>query len=186
MAKDNQRVAITKRLLKEALLRLLKKKNIIDISISELCEEAEVNRTTFYRHYATPYSVLYEIETDYFNLFFFNFKIQKDTIDIKTYATELCRYLQNNSDIVRLFIQNTTYNDSTKLFQSISEGFLGSKTVLYKGQAADSDTLRLITTFFFHGMYSLTRQWIIEDIKKTPEEIAELICGSFNRDFSFQ
>ena len=43
-----------------------------------------------------------------------------------------------------------------------------------------------MTTFFSYGVYSLVRQWLIEDIDKTPEEIADLIVGSFNRDVTFQ
>lgn len=62
--KENQRVMLTKRLLKESLLSLLKEKRIEKISISELCKEAGINRSTFYKHYDTQYDLLYELETD--------------------------------------------------------------------------------------------------------------------------
>lgn len=64
MAKLNQRVAISKYLMKEALLKLLKEKSIGKISVSELCKEAEINRTTFYRYYETPRDILQEIALD--------------------------------------------------------------------------------------------------------------------------
>ena len=59
----NQRVMLTKRLLQEALIRLLKRKPLEKINITELCEEAGINRATFYRHYTLPGEVLYEMET---------------------------------------------------------------------------------------------------------------------------
>ena len=65
MPKENQRVALSKRMLKEGLIKLLNKKNISKISINELCEIAEINRTTFYRHYQTPHDVLLEVEYDF-------------------------------------------------------------------------------------------------------------------------
>ena len=54
MTKEYQRVAISKRMLKEALLDLLKDKPIDAVTVSELCQMAQINRTTFYRHYETP------------------------------------------------------------------------------------------------------------------------------------
>ncbi len=68
MVKENQRVALSKRMLKEGLMALLKKKNIRKISVNELCETAEINRTTFYRHYQTPHDVLIDIELDFAKL----------------------------------------------------------------------------------------------------------------------
>ena len=48
---ENQRIKLTKRLLKESLLKLLTEKNIKKISVSELCQTAGINRSTFYNHY---------------------------------------------------------------------------------------------------------------------------------------
>ena len=44
MKKENQRVAQTKQLLREALFRLLQDENLNKITITKLCHEAGVNR----------------------------------------------------------------------------------------------------------------------------------------------
>ena len=54
----------TKRILKLTLLELRKSKNIRNISVKELCEKAELNRSTFYLHYSCPEDVLLEREDD--------------------------------------------------------------------------------------------------------------------------
>lgn len=59
----NQCRTLTKRLLKESLIKLLKEKDIQKISITELCNEAGINRTTFYSHYSSQYDVLKDMET---------------------------------------------------------------------------------------------------------------------------
>ena len=56
--KDDQRVALTKRLLQEGLFRLLERKDIDSIHVSELCAESGINRATFYRHYSEPRDIL--------------------------------------------------------------------------------------------------------------------------------
>ena len=47
MQKENQRVMLTKQLLKESLIYLMKKKEIQKVSVSELCHNAGINRVTF-------------------------------------------------------------------------------------------------------------------------------------------
>ena len=50
--KENQRITLTKRLLQEALLLMLRDESINKISVRDLCEKAGINRTTFYNHYS--------------------------------------------------------------------------------------------------------------------------------------
>ena len=54
MAKSDRRVQYTKRVLQEAVLELMKTQSIDKLTIKDICELADVNRGTFYLHYATP------------------------------------------------------------------------------------------------------------------------------------
>ena len=45
--KDDQRIALTKRLLREGLLCLLSKTDLNKISVTQLCIESGINRATF-------------------------------------------------------------------------------------------------------------------------------------------
>lgn len=185
MQKENQRVAISKRLLKESVIKLLNKKHITNISVSELCKEAQINRTTFYRHYQTPHDVLLEIELDFVKEFYAVPIPSEDSKDVRKAVTRMCNFLYMNKDIVKLFITNSTDQDFVNIFHNLANGFLGSRTIQYKGRSADKDTMRLMDTFLAAGGYALIRQWLMDDIPKTPNEIADLILGSFNRDITF-
>lgn len=185
MPKENQRVALSKRLLKTSLLRLLQKKHITKISVSELCQEAEINRTTFYRHYEAPNDVLMEIAFDYVKDFR-SFSSSSNTAhDMYNEIVHLCRFIYDHADMAKLLIKNNTNDGITKIFQELYDDFVGKRKILYKGTPVDDDTLRLFSSFFSIGIYTLISQWLIEDIPKTPDEIANLICCSFYRDFSF-
>ena len=63
--KENQRITLTKRLLQEALFRLLEQMPLDKISITQLCTEAGINRATFYRHYETPSDMLLQMQIDF-------------------------------------------------------------------------------------------------------------------------
>lgn len=58
---ENQRVRMTKKLFADSLLLLMKTKPVDEISISELCRQAQVNRTTFYKYYTCPHDILRDI-----------------------------------------------------------------------------------------------------------------------------
>ena len=45
---ENRRVRMTKSLIKDALLDMLAKTELSGISVTALCAEADVNRSTFY------------------------------------------------------------------------------------------------------------------------------------------
>ena len=59
---DNRRVIMTKRLMKDALLELLEQMELSSISVTAVCETANVNRSTFYNYYSSPSDLLREIE----------------------------------------------------------------------------------------------------------------------------
>ena len=58
---EGRRVKMTKALLKSSLIELMKTKSIHTISIKEICSGADINRSTFYRHYNTQYDLYDEI-----------------------------------------------------------------------------------------------------------------------------
>ena len=65
--KDNRRVKMTKKLIKDALIDLMDKKTINKITVKEICQYADINRSTFYLHYTDQYALLEEIENDTIN-----------------------------------------------------------------------------------------------------------------------
>ena len=62
--KTDRRVRKTKNQLRTGLARLMKKKNIGQITVKELVDDVDINRSTFYLHYSDIPSLLKEIEDD--------------------------------------------------------------------------------------------------------------------------
>ena len=59
---ENQRVYLTKKLLENALISLLKQKSLYNISIRELCDVASINRSTFYKHFNSQFELFNSME----------------------------------------------------------------------------------------------------------------------------
>lgn len=183
MQKENQRVTLTKKLLKEALVHLLHKKPLAQINVSELCKEAGINRATFYRHYGCPGDVLVEFEMDML------YEIREiagkpqSMKEAKNYLDKTCQYLYDRSDIIKHMIRGITYEDFLGFLNELYGVVLKEQleTAQWKELTNyDADSTKLITTYFGGGGYLLLRQWLMEDIKKTPEEISNLIWSLFH------
>ncbi len=62
---EDPRVKRTQKLLWEALRTLLEERSFEQISVTDICEEAMINRTTFYKHFESKYDLLsYGIKSD--------------------------------------------------------------------------------------------------------------------------
>ena len=63
--KQDHRIRLTKLLLREAFLDLLVEKPVAKITVKELCEQANVNRATFYAHYRDLFDLHEEIDAHF-------------------------------------------------------------------------------------------------------------------------
>ena len=62
--KVDRRVRKTKMQLRQGLARLMQKKSIKEITVKELVDEVDINRSTFYLHYTDIYQMLEKIEEE--------------------------------------------------------------------------------------------------------------------------
>lgn len=61
---EDRRARRSRKLLKESLLELMKKKAFSEISVRDITDEADMNRGTFYLHYSGTAELLQSLEAD--------------------------------------------------------------------------------------------------------------------------
>lgn len=171
--KENQRVVLTKRMLKEAMLELLKEKQLSQINVSELCRVAGINRATFYKHYAIPQDVLREIEGDVVTALRKLAPTENTPETARKYLEDICSYLYNSRDLMRILLTCKTDEDLREAIGEINRRFWGR----YRQQnpGLDEAGTTLMVTFYSSGAYYMMRQWLLEDVDKTPSEVADLV-----------
>ncbi|MGN0164329.1 MAG: TetR/AcrR family transcriptional regulator [Candidatus Ornithomonoglobus sp.] len=172
MANENQRIMLTKRLLKEALLKLMAEKNIQKISVSELCQSAGINRSTFYKHYGSQYDVLRELEIDTVNKIEEVLEKKNPKNSIPKKVETMCEFFQENKAVSKILFQNNTANDEFANFLFNIPQMRDIYDMLPdRHDAAAKD---LLMTFLINGSYSIIRKWLLEDCPKTPKEMGEM------------
>lgn len=61
MFQEDIRITKTRKALHDAFFNIIQNKSIEDLSITDLCSKAKINRGTFYRHYKTKDELINEI-----------------------------------------------------------------------------------------------------------------------------
>lgn len=184
MEKENQRIAISKRLLKEALLRLLKEKDLSKVSITELCHEAGINRATFYRHYNVPQDVLVDIEKELIDKAQNIAPLPATTKGIMPYLEKLFTFIYDNAELARILIRSNTETHLIELFDVRSFAILEAKVSAKDAFLFDKTNLKLLSAFLGGGGYYLVRAWLMDDISRTPKEIAQFSYELLNQNLN--
>lgn len=175
---ENQRVALSKRLLKEGLLRLLEGgTRLEDVNVSALCRESGINRATFYRHYACPRDVLVDQERDMMRELEKKLKRPTSAVEVMQYLEQICTYLYEHRDLVKILIHSKTDEDLVELLRFCNQRVWDMRDEVQPMRLLDQDSMNLVSTFLCSGSYYLIRQWLTEDIRKTPGEVAQLLYG---------
>lgn len=172
---EDRRVRMTKRMLKNALIELLKKKDIYHISIRELCKEADVNRTTFYKYYGSRFELLTDMEKDMLD--FISKAIENHDANPERMIAVACRYLEENLEFARLIINNNVDPGfARKLFalDSIKENAL--KKISRRKNEAEKE---YIYNFLTYGAFRMVCIWLNKEVREKPEDFAILISQMF-------
>lgn len=172
--RENQRVLLTKRLLKEGLLKLLEEKPLDKINVSELCRAADINRATFYKHYAIPQDVLREMEQEIAGELRKLAPAEHTPETAKQYMGRICAYLHDRKPLMRILLESKTDEDILEIVSETNRRYW-SQFGERKEHGLDGDSARLMVTFFSAGTYYMIRQWLLEDVEKTPTEVAEMV-----------
>lgn len=180
----------------ETLLKLLEKKPFEYITVSELCKEAGVNRSTFYLHYENTGDLLKETTQYVLRGFFEYFPVEGKNISDKFRNADLQElvfinkrylhpYLSYIRDHQRLFVaamsQPAAFQFDTafrKLFDNVLDPILERFHYPASGR-------KYMMMFYLNGITAILMEWIREGCEKSIDEIMvilhQCIFGAWDR-----
>ncbi len=168
MKKTDTRVQFTKEVLKNALLKILQNKNIDRVTVKELCEEAGINRGTFYLHFSSPQDLLDEIESSFMNDNSYLFSSYMEDASHKK-RKEGISNLQN---LFRLTLENIELtrvifgNNGDRAFRDRIKKQMRPEIIKhwsYEMPDLKKEHLDYIFDYVYEGSMSLILNWIEDD-----------------------
>lgn len=172
--KENRRVAMTKTLLRDSLLELMHQKPLTKITIKEICENADINRSTFYSHYSDQFALCEDIENDtILRTNEYLEKISKDKTKVD-FLTDYLRYIKKNGRLLRALLISGNDNSFKFKFLEISVSKLMEADHHDNLSETDKD---YIFRYMFQGALSAVERWIENEFDKSPAEMSRLIIA---------
>lgn len=167
---DN-RVRYTKTVLQQALLKVLKNKHIDKVSIKELCEEAKVNRGTFYLHYATPNDLLREIEQQFIDENMTMFSPYFNNGYETSYMAALFAGILKNRELCQIIMgKNGNPRFLARMKALVRPGIIDGWCREFPNYRRED--LDYVFDFIFSGSMDLILGWIDDNKGLSTEELA--------------
>lgn len=174
--KKDRRVKYTIMVIRESFIKILKDKPLSKITIKEICDEADVNRATFYAHYTDQYDLLHQIENDliddinqYLNRYDF-----KNTSEVPVEMLEkILDYIKENAELIDVLL-----NSSSDIpFQHKMIKILGDQQILPANisNSLNKEDADYVFLFFANGSIGVIQQWLKTGMKKPTRDMAELM-----------
>ncbi len=170
----DKRCRKTRKAIKTSLVKLMCEKDISDITITEIAEEADINRKTFYAHYRNLYDILDEVENDLIEKLFHildNADILKSMYNPYPLFKELTNEINKDFEFYKLLVQSKNYNSLLNKIQGIfKERFLELSNETIK---MDRETLSFVIDFISSGITSVYKEWFSSDRNVSLEQLTK-------------
>ena len=168
---ENQRVRLSKSMLKNALVELLAAKPVGKITVYELCTKAQINRTTFYKYYGSPYDLLEDIEND----LFLTLEEYLSTVILPDNQA-LCRTLEfllaERDKFITVINAVSDKEFAEKLFSLPIINDLVASLIQEQYGSVEGE---YVYHFFCQGGYAIIKKWLNDGGQENVDTIASLI-----------
>ncbi len=166
----DRRAKLTRKILKQSLIELMKDKPLHEISIKKICETADINRSTFYHHYNSQYELFDDIFNDIgTDIYAIVEKNIQNTNWLQDVLSETFEYLENDRDTVLIILsQNSGLGIGEKLSHFLERFFA------FNSASAASSYCAL---FISSGITSIVWKWLNKAERLPAKQLAQTITA---------
>lgn len=171
----------TKKLLSDALIKLMSEKDFDKISVKDLTEELDINRGTFYLHYKDKYDLLQQKEDEVLEEFdeiitgvlqnlHKDFVVPSDRKVLLSIFISVYSNIKKNAEFMKVILgSNGDLN-----FQMKVKNFIENWLVENISINADAEKLpiKYLAAVASSAQLGIIQKWLKTGMKETPEELA--------------
>lgn len=172
--KCDLRVIKTKNLIYSTLMDLMKEKTFEEIRVSDICNRALINRSTFYAHYEDKYELLVDFINNLKEEFVAKLSKNRNNLDTRDYYIELIKvfldYVEDKKDIYSLIMLKNRNSIMMDILLSVVNDDIFNK--LKYDESLDIKVPKdIITKFYLGGVINLGVEWLKDNSKYTKQQI---------------
>ncbi len=170
----------------EALIALLKEKDLEYITVKEICEKAGVNRSTFYLHYETITDLVNEaVETvnkrflSYFQQNAHEFadeisakELQELVLITQDYLHPYLHFISENKNVYRAAFRNPNEMQVNTKYRFLKKYII--EPILKRFGVPDV-FWKYYIVYYIEGVMAIIKEWLNDDCTDSVETIATII-----------
>lgn len=173
MKKTDRRVRKTRTLLKNGLIKLMKEKSIKEITVQELVDEVDINRSTFYLHYKDIYDLVEQLEQEVFDSFKMLINDFGEKKEDEKFLIALYQNIENYGDLAQALI--SSHGDMSFVHRLIMtiRGEIAPYVEDIITQKSDIQN-EYIYEYCLFGTLGLIKKWMDRSFQETAEVMAKV------------
>ena len=177
MKPESRRVKMTKKVLCDSLIHLLFQKDIQHVTIKEICDYADINRSTYYRYYQNPFDQLNKIQEELIHELYLHIEklvknidssLQSASSNYTSNMIEYLEYVQSQRDVIQILLSIFPDNQFLTTFVRHIQANLQTLSPVTNNSCRLYDFI-----FASSGCIGLLVHWLTNDPEMSAEDIAK-------------
>lgn len=170
---NNKRKKESRERIMKVFVNELQTRDVKDISVTDICKLADINRSTFYANFIDVYDLVEQINKSMLEMFMDIYKeevaIQKHSYDF----LKLFKHIKENQLFYKTFFKlNEDFDKSFFMYDIKTEA---------KRFYNSEDFVEYHIDFFQAGINAVIKRWLNTGCKETPEEIEKIIKSEYQK-----
>jgi len=166
---------MTKLLMHQAYISLLREKQPAKITVKEICERSEINRSSFYLHYQEPNDILKELEDS-------TIAGVKECLDaigalddgsraLEKYLLSFLRYIRKNDELIRVLLVDNSDPHFRRKLQNVA---LDNIRSTFRVELSSSNE-EVVYRFLVSGSIEVLEAWIRDGYSMPDRTVCDLL-----------
>ncbi|MEH7239401.1 TetR/AcrR family transcriptional regulator [Bacillus sp. JJ1562] len=184
MKSNSNQAMRTKNFLKKAFIEMVHKKGFSAVTVKDIVDHAQYNRTTYYVYYQNIYELVEELMDEMFEAiqYYSMSKYQSDSrvkvIELTTSSFDLLYYIYDHRDyFTLLLLEDTLPHIHQQLPEAIFNLLKNKFDIQYDVSSVDDYCQK---RYMAYGTAGLIKDWIAQDFDVTPGEMTDRLIRIFN------
>ena len=166
---NNKRRKNSQEKIERAFVHFLQTKEINEISVTNICKEAKLNRSTFYANYLDVYDLAEKIVKKIENDVFMLYQEERETKNNTNDFLKLFRHIKENQIFYKTYFKLN--RDKHFIIQQYDTNL---SKLMYEDKFIDYHI-----EFFMAGLNAIVKKWLNNDCKESPEEIDHILKSEY-------
>lgn len=177
---NNERFQATERKITDTFIALLSEKEVDDITVSEICQNSGIHRTSFYLHFQDIYALMDRVERMLAGYYAALFEMPEEKYNLGGRFQRLFAFIYEHRHFYRAYWMRS--QNLSVLDAALSERAKAKMKEAAAGYGFQTeDELQYHRVFFKAGLAALIGCWLSRGCMETPEELSEILRKEYSK-----